>query len=88
MILYAKEIATPERIYAAIRKFSTPQQRFHNDFNSNSVIQQWSVSDYDQLLLLWVSEAVSALNKRVKQSQSEVPTISHFGRGFLCYFVY
>lgn len=71
MILFTKEIATPDRIFAAIKQFSiSPVQRLHNDFNSNSVIQQqWNFSDYDQLLLFWISEAVSAFNKRVKQQQ-------------------
>lgn len=69
MILYAKEVATPDRIFAAIEKFNTPQ-RFPNDLNSNSVIHQRNVTDYDQLLLLWIGEAVSALNKRIKQESN------------------
>lgn len=68
MMLYAKEIVTSERVLAAIRKFSSSQQqqRFTNDSNSNAVIPQWSSSDYDQLLLLWISETVSALNGRIR----------------------
>ncbi len=77
MVLYAKEISTPDRVFAAIKKFNIPpQQRFNNDLNSNSVIHQWNISDYDQLLFLWISEAVSALNKRIKLSPSEVSIFS------------
>lgn len=70
MVLYAKEIATPDRIYAAIEKFN-PSQRYPNDSNSTAVIQQKNINDYDQLLLLWISEGVSALNKRIKQELAE-----------------
>lgn len=67
-MLYAKEVVTSERVFAAIRKFSSSQQqRFPNDSNSNAVIPQWSASDYDQLLLLWINETVSALNGRIKR---------------------
>lgn len=72
MMLYAKEIVTSERVFAVIRKFSSSQQqRFLNDSNSNAVIPQWSASDYDQLLLVWISETVSALNGRIKRQMLE-----------------
>lgn len=68
MMLYAKEIVTSQRVNAAIKKFASSQQRSSvND--GNSVISQWNVSDYEQFLLLWISETVSALNRRIKLDQ-------------------
>ena len=71
IVLYAKEIATPDRIHAAIEKLNSPQ-RYSDDPNCSTVIRQKHINDYDQLLLLWINESVSALNKRIKQELSEL----------------
>lgn len=58
MTLYAKEVATPDRVVAAVQRFSQ---------NSPSPPSIPLPSDHEQALLLWVNEAVAALRERIRQ---------------------
>ncbi|KAG8291324.1 hypothetical protein J6590_063361 [Homalodisca vitripennis] len=63
MALYAKEVATPDRVLAAVQRFSQSHQRP-------------LPADHEQALLLWVNEANLALRERIQQeakSQGDVP---------------
>lgn len=58
MSLYAKEVATPDRVVAAVHRFSPSKE---------------SVSlpaDHEAALVLWINEAVTALNMRISQESA------------------
>ena len=67
MVLYAKEVVTPDRVLAAI-------QRFHH---SRSASSDALPADHDEGLLLWVNKACSALRQRIEQEldQTEVSSV-------------
>lgn len=56
MILYAKEVVTPDRVLAAV-------QRFNHEHNTPSLIPE----NHEQGLLMWVSHSCVALKKRTGQ---------------------
>lgn len=56
MILYAKEVLTPDRVVAAIQRFSLGR-------NPAPPLPE----SHEQGLLLWVCEACEALKKRIDQ---------------------
>lgn len=65
MMLYAKEVATPDRVCAAVHRFR------HNSQPSAPISSP--PQDHEHALLLWINEAVSALRERVQQEvRSEV----------------
>ncbi|KAI5743464.1 hypothetical protein M8J77_018510 [Diaphorina citri] len=60
MSLYAKEVATPERVVAAVERFSPNEESFTLP------------GDHEAALVLWINQAVTALNLRInQQSNSE-----------------
>lgn len=61
MSLYAKEVATSDRVLAAVQRFS-----------QTTPLPSMPV-DHEQALLLWISKAMSALKERIaEESRSEV----------------
>nr|CAD7568138.1 unnamed protein product [Timema californicum] len=64
MVLYAKEVVTPDRVVAAIQRFS----------------QAWSPpveplpSDHEDGLLLWVNKACCALRQKIEQELNHTAT--------------
>lgn len=56
MVLYAKEVVTPDRVMAAVQRFQ------HGPFPP---VPQ----DCEEGLLLWISSACSSLKKRVEQEK-------------------
>lgn len=63
MTLYAKEVATPDRVLAAVQRFT------HNSSNATELPEP---RDHEQALLLWINEAMAALKERIQQEDSEV----------------
>lgn len=63
MILYAKEVVTPDRVLAAV-------QRFNHGRNAPPPTPE----NYEQGLLLWVSHACAALKKRIEQESESAIT--------------
>jgi calmodulin-regulated spectrin-associated protein len=57
MVLYAKEVVTPDRVLAAIQRFS----------HSRVVNSEPLPADHEEGLVLWVNKACSALKQRVEQ---------------------
>lgn len=55
MALYAKEVATPDRVVAAVQRFS------------QHAASAPLPADHEQALLLWVNEANAALRERIHQ---------------------
>uniref|UniRef100_A0A1B6CT79 CKK domain-containing protein n=1 Tax=Clastoptera arizonana TaxID=38151 RepID=A0A1B6CT79_9HEMI len=64
MTLYAKEVATPDRVCAAVQRFRTNSQY--------STQNNLMPTDHEQALLLWINEAVSALKERTQQEGKEI----------------
>ncbi|XP_049822135.1 patronin isoform X4 [Aethina tumida] len=60
MQLYAKEVITPDRVVAAVQRFSHGRQ-------PPPVVPE----NQEQGLLVWVSHALDALKKRIEQEESE-----------------
>lgn len=56
MVLYAKEVVTPDRVMAAVQRFQ------HGPFPP-------APQDCEEGLLLWISSACSSLKKRVEQEK-------------------
>ncbi|CAH0752777.1 unnamed protein product [Bemisia tabaci] len=68
MTLYTKEVATPDRVLAAVRRFS-----------HNSTISE-EPPDHESALVMWINEAVKALRQRICQEvgqgdQNRIPDI-------------
>ncbi|XP_073995236.1 calmodulin-regulated spectrin-associated protein patronin isoform X20 [Rhodnius prolixus] len=59
MTLYAKEVATPEFVYAAVKRFMP----------SCAADEEPSPTDYEHALLFWINHATSALRLRVEQEE-------------------
>ena len=57
MVLYAKEVVTPDRVVAAIQRFS----------HSRGVSSEPLPADHEECLVLWVNKACSAMKQRVEQ---------------------
>ncbi|XP_069685522.1 patronin isoform X3 [Periplaneta americana] len=57
MVLYAKEVVTPDRVLAAIQRFS----------HSRTASPEPLPADHEEGLLLWVNKACSALKQRIEQ---------------------
>jgi len=57
MVLYAKEVVTPDRVLAAIQRFS----------HSRGASSEPLPADHEEGLVLWVNKACSALKQRVEQ---------------------
>ena len=57
MVLYAKEVVTPDRVLAAIQRFS----------HSRGAGSEPLPADHEEGLVLWVNKACSALKQRVEQ---------------------
>jgi calmodulin-regulated spectrin-associated protein len=57
MVLYAKEVVTPDRVIAAIQRFS----------HSRDASSEPLPADHEEGLVLWVNKACSALKRRVEQ---------------------
>lgn len=57
MVLYAKEVVTPDRVIAAIQRFS----------HSRSASPDPLPADHEEGLVLWVNKACSALKQRIEQ---------------------
>jgi calmodulin-regulated spectrin-associated protein len=57
MVLYAKEVVTPDRVVVAIQRFS----------HARATSPEPLPSDHEEGLLLWVNKACSALKRRVEQ---------------------
>lgn len=60
MTLYTKEVATPDRVLAAVRRFS-----------HNSTISE-EPPDHESALVMWINEAVKALRQRICQEVGQV----------------
>lgn len=60
MSLYAKEVATPERVVAAVERFSPNEESFTLP------------GDHEAALVLWINQAVTALNLRINQQSNSV----------------
>ena len=58
MTVYAKEVATPELVAAAVRRF-LPSEVPHPE----------TPADHEQALLLWINQAVVALKLRADQEE-------------------
>lgn len=56
MVLYAKEVLTPDRVIAAIQRFTL----------GRSAVPAVPES-HEQVILLWVQQACDALKKRIDQ---------------------
>lgn len=61
MILYAKEVATSDRVQAAIQRFS-----HHARASPDS-----APVEPEQALLSWIREAVAALRQKIKQEKEQ-----------------
>lgn len=61
MVLYAKEVVTPDRIMAAVQRFQL----------GHSVNFPPPPQDYEEGLLLWISSACSALKRRIEQEKQD-----------------
>lgn len=61
MTLYAKEVVTPDRVIAAV-------QRFNHGRSPAPPLTE----NYEQGLLLWISQACDALRKRIEQDLQSV----------------
>lgn len=59
MALYAREVATPELVSSAVKRFSP-------------AIPPPAPNDHESALLYWVSQAVSSLCQRVVQEVSKI----------------
>lgn len=59
MKLYAKEVATPNRVMAAI-------QRLNNVPHKTTILMP---EDYEKAILLWINRTVEALKHRLSSSQ-------------------
>uniref|UniRef100_A0A8D8LLC8 Patronin n=1 Tax=Cacopsylla melanoneura TaxID=428564 RepID=A0A8D8LLC8_9HEMI len=59
MSLYAKEVATPDRVVAAVERFSPAKEEIPLP------------SDHEAALVLWINEAVTSLNTRISQENSQ-----------------
>ncbi|KAF5305035.1 hypothetical protein FQR65_LT18790 [Abscondita terminalis] len=70
MVLYAKEVVTPDRVLAAVHRFS------HGPTAISSVPE-----NYEQGLLLWVSHACVALRKRIEQESESGMVVNGGGEG-------
>jgi hypothetical protein len=57
MVLYAKEVVTPDRVVVAIQRFS----------HSRATSPEPLPSDHEEGLVLWVNKACSALKRRIEQ---------------------
>lgn len=57
MVLYAKEVVTPDRVIAAIQRFSHSRAASPNPLPA----------DHEEGLVLWVNKACSALKQRIEQ---------------------
>jgi calmodulin-regulated spectrin-associated protein len=57
MVLYAKEVVTPDRVIAAIQRFS----------HSRAASPDPLPADHEEGLVLWVNKACSALKQRMVQ---------------------
>lgn len=73
MTLYAKEVATPEFVYAAVKRFMP----------SCAADEEPSPTDYEHALLFWINHATSALRLRVEQEERTVR--DSFFRSFICF---
>jgi hypothetical protein len=62
MVLYAKEVVTPDRVLAAIQRFS----------HSRGASSEPLPADHEEGLVLWVNKACSALKQRVEQELQQV----------------
>lgn len=70
MFLYAKEVVTPDRVTAAIQRFS------HGSSTSPMVSD-----NHEQGLLLWISYTNEALKKKISQEIEAVVTTNGEVRG-------
>lgn len=61
MLLYTKEVVTPDRVLAAVQRFS------HGE-NPAPVVPE----NHEQSLLLWIGHACDALRKRIEQETDKV----------------
>ncbi|KAK9510532.1 hypothetical protein O3M35_005291 [Rhynocoris fuscipes] len=59
MTLYAKEVATPEFVYAAVKRF----------LPSDMSEKHTTPTDYENALLFWINHATSALRRRIEQEE-------------------
>ncbi|XP_050529806.1 patronin isoform X2 [Daktulosphaira vitifoliae] len=68
MTLYAKEVATPNRVMAAIQRLNHVPQR-------KTIVMP---EDYERAILVWVNRTVEALQHRIEnlQGNSSVPDIT------------
>ncbi|XP_063226734.1 patronin isoform X2 [Bacillus rossius redtenbacheri] len=60
MVLYAKEVVTPDRVVAAIQRF-----------NSGVPVPDRLPADHEDALLLWLNSACAALWRSVEQSEGD-----------------
>lgn len=60
MTLYAKEVATPNRVMAAIQRLN------HVPHRTPIVMPE----DHERAILLWVNRIVEALKQRISSSQT------------------
>ncbi|RZF34990.1 hypothetical protein LSTR_LSTR000563 [Laodelphax striatellus] len=76
MTLYAKEVATPDRVLAAVQRFSLS--------SAPPPPANTAPADHEQALLLWVRNAVAALRERIleetgSENEGEFPKIGDLG---------
>ncbi|XP_060518088.1 patronin isoform X3 [Cylas formicarius] len=70
MLLYAREVVTPDRVLAAVQRFSHGQGP-----------PPPMPKNHEQGLLMWVEKACEALQQRLEQDRSESTALSNGGGG-------